>query len=110
MRIGIPKEVKNHEYRVAATPAGVHELTALGHDVVIERGVGEGSAIPDDAYGAVTLSYVQQLAEKGFAGAVADNPALRAGVRTMGGQLTTAAVGAAHRLPSVTPVEALNLG
>jgi Alanine dehydrogenase/PNT, N-terminal domain len=74
MRIGIPKEVKNHEYRVAATPAGVHELTALGHDVVIERGAGEGSAIPDDAYGAVTLSYVQQLAEKGFAGAVADNP------------------------------------
>jgi alanine dehydrogenase len=52
MRIGIPKEVKNHEYRVAATPAGVHELTTLGHDVVIERGAGEGSAIGDDDYSA----------------------------------------------------------
>jgi alanine dehydrogenase len=50
MRIGIPKEVKNHEYRVAATPAGVHELTALGHEVFVERGAGEGSAIGDADY------------------------------------------------------------
>ncbi len=52
MRIGIPKEVKNHEYRVAATPAGVHEMVAHGHDVFVERGAGEGSSIGDDAYGA----------------------------------------------------------
>ncbi|MHA4853128.1 alanine dehydrogenase [Rhodococcus sp. MSC1_016] len=52
MRIGIPKEVKNHEYRVAATPAGVHELVTHGHDVFVERGAGEGSSIGDDAYGA----------------------------------------------------------
>ncbi len=44
MRIGVPKEVKNHEYRVAITPIGVHELTALGHDVVIEQGAGTGSS------------------------------------------------------------------
>ncbi|HWV77574.1 MAG TPA: alanine dehydrogenase, partial [Isoptericola sp.] len=36
MRIGVPKEVKNHEYRVAITPAGVHELVSRGHDVVVE--------------------------------------------------------------------------
>ena len=52
MRIGIPKEVKNHEYRVALTPAGVHELTVLGHDVFVERGAGTGSAITDGDYGA----------------------------------------------------------
>lgn len=50
MRIGVPKEVKNHEYRVAATPAGVHELVAAGHDLFIERGAGEGSSITDDDY------------------------------------------------------------
>jgi alanine dehydrogenase len=50
MRIGIPTEVKNHEYRVAATPEGVGELTRAGHDVVVQEGAGVGSAIPDDAY------------------------------------------------------------
>ncbi|MBU6243590.1 MAG: alanine dehydrogenase [Actinomycetales bacterium] len=47
MRVGIPREIKNHEYRVAITPAGVHELVAHGHDVVIEREAGVGSSIPD---------------------------------------------------------------
>lgn len=50
MRIGIPKEVKNHEYRVAVTPSGVHELVAHGHVVVIERGAGDGSSIADSEY------------------------------------------------------------
>ncbi len=50
MRIGVPKEVKNHEYRVALTPTGVHELTSHEHEVVIERGAGEGSHISDDQY------------------------------------------------------------
>ena len=36
-RIGVPKEVKNHEYRVAITPIGVHELVAHGHEVVVEH-------------------------------------------------------------------------
>jgi alanine dehydrogenase len=51
--IGIPKEVKNHEYRVAATPEGVRELTHVQHRVVVERGAGVGSAIGDEDYAAV---------------------------------------------------------
>jgi alanine dehydrogenase len=50
MRIGVPKEIKNHEYRVAATPAGVQELTAHGHDVFVESGAGAGAAIPNEEY------------------------------------------------------------
>ncbi|MBG6095818.1 alanine dehydrogenase [Nocardioides luteus] len=50
MRIGIPKEVKNHEYRVAITPLGVNELVSHGHDVVIEAGAGVGSSISDAEY------------------------------------------------------------
>ncbi len=50
MRVGIPKEIKNHEYRVAITPAGVHELVSHGHGVVIEVGAGVGSSIPDTDY------------------------------------------------------------
>ncbi len=59
MRVGIPKEIKNHEYRVAITPAGVHELVTHGHEVVIEAGAGVGSSIPDPAFvsaGAVMLA------------------------------------------------------
>lgn len=50
MRIGVPKEIKNHEYRVAITPAGVHELVQHGHDVFVERGAGLGSSIADEEY------------------------------------------------------------
>jgi alanine dehydrogenase len=50
MQVGIPKEVKNHEYRVAITPIGVHELVAHGHEVVIEKDAGEGSLIHDEEY------------------------------------------------------------
>ena len=50
MRVGVPKEVKNHEYRVAMTPAGVHELVRHGHEVYVEHGAGEGSSIPDGQY------------------------------------------------------------
>ena len=50
MRIGVPKEVKNHEYRVAITPAGVHELLRHGHDVYVERSAGLGSSIADEEY------------------------------------------------------------
>jgi len=47
MLVGVPREVKNHEYRVAITPAGVKELTARGHIVLIERGAGAGAGLPD---------------------------------------------------------------
>ncbi|GAA4232917.1 alanine dehydrogenase [Streptosporangium album] len=50
MKIGVPAEVKNHEYRVAATPAGVHELVRHGHDVYVQRGAGLGSHLLDEDY------------------------------------------------------------
>jgi alanine dehydrogenase len=53
MKIGVPREIKSDEYRVALTPAGTLELIKGGHDVLIETGAGEGSAFPDSAYEAV---------------------------------------------------------
>src|SRR4051795_4583788 len=50
MKVGIPREVKNHEYRVAITPSGVHELTEHGHEVLVEKDAGVGSQISDDEY------------------------------------------------------------
>ncbi len=50
MRVGIPRELKDHEYRVAITPAGVHELVRAGHEVYMEKEAGIGSSIPDDYY------------------------------------------------------------
>ena len=50
MHVGIPKEVKNNEYRVAITPSGVHELVRNGHEVCVENGAGIGSSITDDEY------------------------------------------------------------
>ncbi|WP_299054594.1 alanine dehydrogenase [uncultured Nocardioides sp.] len=52
MKVGVPKEVKNHEYRVAITPVGVHELVAHGHEVLVQTGAGAGSQIPDEEYAA----------------------------------------------------------
>jgi alanine dehydrogenase len=50
MKVGIPREVKNHEYRVAITPSGVNELIRHGHQVYIEAEAGIGSSIPDRDY------------------------------------------------------------
>jgi alanine dehydrogenase len=50
MKVGVPTEIKTDEYRVAITPAGVRELVDRGHEVLIQRGAGEGSAIPDAEY------------------------------------------------------------
>jgi alanine dehydrogenase len=50
MKVGVPREVMESEYRVAITPVGVRELTDLGHDVLIERDAGAGSAIGDVAF------------------------------------------------------------
>ncbi len=50
VKVGVPKEVKNHEYRVALTPIGAHELTQRGHTVYVEKGAGLGSQVPDDEY------------------------------------------------------------
>ena len=50
MRIGVAKEIKTDEYRVALTPAGARELVQRGHDVLVESGAGEGSSMPDADY------------------------------------------------------------
>jgi len=59
MKIGVPKEVKNHEYRVAITPIGVHELTQHGHEVFVEKDAGAGSLIPDEEYVAAGATMLQ---------------------------------------------------
>ncbi|GAA4009233.1 alanine dehydrogenase [Sphingomonas humi] len=50
MRVGVPKEIKNHEYRVGLTPASVKELVAAGHELFVETGAGMGIDCPDAAY------------------------------------------------------------
>ncbi|MGZ4611244.1 MAG: alanine dehydrogenase [Actinomycetes bacterium] len=50
MKVGIPREIKNNEFRVAITPAGVHELVTNGHEVYIERDAGVGSSIPNEDF------------------------------------------------------------
>ncbi|HLB19337.1 MAG TPA: hypothetical protein VK613_09415, partial [Gaiellaceae bacterium] len=50
MKIGVAKEIKTDEYRVALTPAGARELGQRGHDVIVENGAGVGSAFSDAAY------------------------------------------------------------
>jgi len=52
MRIAVPAEVKNNEYRVAITPAGVDDLVANGHEVLVQSGAGFGSSITDEEYAA----------------------------------------------------------
>jgi len=71
MKVGVPTEIKADEYRVALTPAGVRELTGRGHEVVVEAGAGEGSAIADS-------DYVAQGAE-----IAADAPAVFAAAETI---------------------------
>jgi alanine dehydrogenase len=50
MRIGVPTEIKDNEYRVGMTPAGVRDLTADGHQVLVQKGAGNGSGFSDDEY------------------------------------------------------------
>ncbi len=63
MKIGVPNEVKNHEYRVAITPAGVHELSSRGHEVFVETSAGRGSSIPDEDYVAQGAKIVPEADE-----------------------------------------------
>jgi alanine dehydrogenase len=53
MKVGIPAEVKNNEFRVAITPSGVHELVRAGHQVYVQQAAGTGSSIPDEDFAAV---------------------------------------------------------
>jgi alanine dehydrogenase len=63
MRVAVPSEVKNHEYRVAITPVGVAELVAHGHEVYVQAGAGTGSAISDEEYVAQGAQIVSTAAE-----------------------------------------------
>ena len=63
MKIGVPKEIKNNEYRVAMTPAGVMTLTGVGHQVVIEAGAGAGSSFTDEDYNRAGATIVNTAAE-----------------------------------------------
>jgi alanine dehydrogenase len=63
MKVGVVKEIKSDEYRVALTPAGARELVQRGHDVLVEEGAGEGSSFSDEAYRAAGATL-------GFAGSI----------------------------------------
>ncbi|MCT9002024.1 alanine dehydrogenase [Microbacterium memoriense] len=63
MRICVPTEIKNNEYRVALTPAGVHDLVAAGHDVLVQSGAGAGSSMTDAEYSAAGAVLVDDAAE-----------------------------------------------
>jgi alanine dehydrogenase len=63
MRIGVPKEIKNHEYRVGLVPAGVRELVADGHDVFVQASAGAGIGVDDAAYRAAGAQVVDSAQE-----------------------------------------------
>ncbi|PZF96776.1 alanine dehydrogenase [Micromonospora endophytica] len=63
MKVGIPREVKNHEYRVAITPAGVNEFTRSGHQVFVEAGAGLGSSITDEEFTAAGAKILETADE-----------------------------------------------
>ena len=63
MRIGVPKEIKNHEYRVGLTPAAVGELAAAGHDVLVETQAGVGIGSADEEYRRAGARIAQTAAE-----------------------------------------------
>ena len=56
--VGVPKETKTDEYRVAMLPVGVEELTRLGHRVLVQTGAGQGSGIADEQYAATARHHV----------------------------------------------------
>jgi alanine dehydrogenase len=63
MQIGVPREVKDHEFRVSVTPAGVQEYRARGHLVLVQRSAGEGSGFADQQYAAAGAELVDSAAE-----------------------------------------------
>ena len=63
MRVGCPKEIKNHEYRVGLTPGSVREYVAHGHSVIVESGAGAGIGADDNAYRAAGAQIAKTAAE-----------------------------------------------
>ena len=67
MQVGVPKEIKNHEYRVGMTPAGVEMLAKAGHTVFVQKGAGGGTGIADSEYeqaGAKILASAKEVFDK----------------------------------------------
>ena len=58
MLVGVPKEIKDNEYRVGLVPSTVRELTDKGHDVIVEAGAGSGAGLPDADYKAAGAEIV----------------------------------------------------
>jgi len=63
MRVGVPREIKDHEYRVGLTPDGARALHQAGHEVLVETSAGEGSGYPDEDYRQAGASILQSAAE-----------------------------------------------
>ncbi len=63
MIVGVPKEIKTREYRVAMTPAGARRLASEGHRVLVERGAGDGSGVSDEEYAAAGATLVPTAAD-----------------------------------------------
>ena len=63
MQVGVPKEIKNHEYRVGLTPASVRELTTHGHGVLVQSGAGASIGLLDEHYVAAGATLTQDAAE-----------------------------------------------
>ncbi len=63
MIIGVPKEIKNNEYRVSLTPGGAHQLVREGHRVLVQRGAGEGSGFTDEEYAQTGAELIADAAE-----------------------------------------------
>ena len=128
MIIGVPKEIKEQEYRVAMLLSGAYQLVKGGHQVVVERGAGAGAGYPDPVFveegvtqycvanmpGAyartaaqaltnVTGRFVEILADHGLAEACQRQPALRSGINVMDGKIVHQAVAEAHALPFSKP-------
>ena len=65
MKIGVPKEIKIHEYRVGLTPASVRELVSRGHEVVVQRRAGESRRAPSNELGNAALGQCHSQAALG---------------------------------------------
>ena len=63
MRIGCPKEIKNHEYRVGLTPASVREFTSRGHEVLVQSGAGAAIGLDDEHYAAAGAVLVREAVD-----------------------------------------------
>jgi len=81
MRVGCPKEIKNHEYRVGLTPGSVREYVAHGHEVLVEAGAGAGIGADDNAYRAAGATIAKTAADAGWGPGLRQRSILPAKVR-----------------------------